>query len=206
VVLLAGPKGSPYEGGEFRLEVSVPTGYPLEPPKMKFITKLFHPNVGAGHTPGAICLDILRKEAWSPALTLERVLISIASLMADPNPASPMNGEAGNLYTKDRKAYDAKVREFTKKFARANSKAAGEGAWTSDFGKADDEEGEAAPDNVKGVSPTSTASTQSSQDPIPEEPEQKLLTAAEAVEAYRKVVIDLSDSEEEPATKKARTS
>merc|ERR1719464_2232035 len=86
IALLAGPRDSPYEGGVFRLAVAVPPQYPLEPPRIRFETRIFHPNVGRGHTPGAICLDILRKEAWSPALTLERTLLSIASLLADPNP------------------------------------------------------------------------------------------------------------------------
>merc|ERR1719486_1188763 len=117
IMLLAGPKGSPYEGGVFRLSISVPGQYPMKPPKIKFETQLFHPNVGRGHTPGAICLDILRKEAWSPALTLERTLLSIASLLADPNPASPMDGEAAQLYTKNRKAYDKRVQEWVNKFA-----------------------------------------------------------------------------------------
>merc|ERR1719329_5870 len=117
-VLLAGPKGSPYEGGVFELDVSVPPQYPLEPPKIKFASRIYHPNVGRGHTPGAICLDILRKEAWSPALTIERTLISIASLLADPNPNSPMDSEAAQLYTSNRKQYDERVREWVTKYAR----------------------------------------------------------------------------------------
>ncbi|CAK0795407.1 unnamed protein product, partial [Prorocentrum cordatum] len=131
VLLLAGPRESPCEGGVFRLEVAVPPQYPLEPPKMRFQTRLFHPNVGCGHTPGAICLDILRKEAWSPSLTLERVLLSIASLLADPNPLSPMNSEAARLYTDDRQAYDRRVRECVAQHARPAG--AGGGAWLGDL-------------------------------------------------------------------------
>merc|ERR1712232_354076 len=112
IALLAGPKGSPYEGGVFRIQVHVPRQYPLEPPRMKFETRLFHPNVGRGHTPGAICLDILRREAWSPALTLERTLLSIASLLADPNPNSPMDQEAGRLFSSKKPEYERRVREM----------------------------------------------------------------------------------------------
>mmetsp|Transcript_21159 Transcript_21159/g.56404 ORF Transcript_21159/g.56404 Transcript_21159/m.56404 type:complete len:244 (-) Transcript_21159:369-1100(-) len=151
VALLAGPMGSPYEGGVFRLDVEVPAGYPLEPPKIKFATRIFHPNVGRGHTPGAICLDILRKEAWSPALTIERTLLSIASLLADPNPASPMDTEAAKLYTSDRDAYDRRVKLWVKKYARSDASGSDvmpDGAWTADFGKADD-----VPPSVGGATP-----------------------------------------------------
>eukprot|EP00927_Polykrikos_kofoidii_P072587 TRINITY_DN68688_c0_g1_i1.p1 TRINITY_DN68688_c0_g1~~TRINITY_DN68688_c0_g1_i1.p1 ORF type:complete len:346 (+),score=54.53 TRINITY_DN68688_c0_g1_i1:105-1040(+) len=139
VALLAGPRDSPYEGGVFRLQVSVPPKYPMEPPKMKFATRIFHPNVGRGHTPGAICLDILRKEAWSPALTLERTLLSIASLLADPNPASPMDSEAGRLYQSNRPAYNKRVREWVDLYAKP---AASAGTYVGDLGKADNAEAE----------------------------------------------------------------
>lgn len=144
VALLAGPRGSPYEGGVFRLQVEVPPGYPMEPPKMKFNTRIFHPNVGRGHTPGAICLDILRKEAWSPALTLERMLLSIASLLADPNPASPMDGEAAKLYTTNRPAYDRRVQEWVRQHAMPSSGAVNSEtpAWEGCMGKAHEEEEE----------------------------------------------------------------
>eukprot|EP00747_Dinoflagellata_sp_TGD_P165837 gnl/TRDRNA2_/TRDRNA2_187749_c0_seq1.p1 gnl/TRDRNA2_/TRDRNA2_187749_c0~~gnl/TRDRNA2_/TRDRNA2_187749_c0_seq1.p1 ORF type:complete len:302 (+),score=68.87 gnl/TRDRNA2_/TRDRNA2_187749_c0_seq1:63-968(+) len=147
VVLMAGPRDSPYEGGVFRLRVAVPAGYPMEPPKIHFESRIFHPNVGRGHTPGAICLDILRKEAWSPALTLERTLLSIASLLADPNPASPMDGEAARLYTQNRSEYDRRVRDWVKKYASGKRTQAGEtvgGAWEADMGKADDDDDKAA--------------------------------------------------------------
>lgn len=144
--LLAGPPDSPFAGGVFRLPIVVPPAYPMEPPKIHFETKIFHPNVGSGYTPGAICLDILRKEAWSPALTIERVLISIASLLADPNPRSPMNGEAAKLFTSDRPAYDRRVRSCVASFATPGGASAGSG-WEGDFGKADegDPETSAAP-------------------------------------------------------------
>jgi len=139
VVLLAGPRDSPYRGGVFRLSVEVPPSYPMGPPKIKFVTRVFHPNVGRGHTPGAICLDILRKEAWSPALTLERTMISIASLLADPNPNSPMDSEAARLYVDNRPAYNRRVQEWVRQYARPTGAAADAGgAWEGDMGVADE--------------------------------------------------------------------
>lgn len=141
IALLAGPRDTPYEGGVFRLQVAVPPQYPLEPPSIRFETRIFHPNVGRGHTPGAICLDILRKEAWSPALTLERTLLSIASLLADPNPASPMDSEAARLYESNRAAYDRRVREWVRKHA---TPAGNDGTWKRDDGTGDGQAAAAA--------------------------------------------------------------
>jgi ubiquitin-conjugating enzyme E2 D len=67
---IIGPSDSPYDGGLFSLQISIPSDYPFEPPKVQFVTKIFHPNVKPD---GSICLDIL-KDQWSPALTITKVL------------------------------------------------------------------------------------------------------------------------------------
>ena len=72
---LMGPQDSPYEGGIFVMNIKFPGDYPFKPPKVTFETKIFHPNINSS---GGICLDIL-KEAWSPALTISKVLLSICS-------------------------------------------------------------------------------------------------------------------------------
>ena len=71
---LSGPDDSPYQGGVFVVDIKIPPNYPFEPPKMKFTTKLWHPNVSS--QTGAICLDIL-KDQWSPALTIKTALVSL---------------------------------------------------------------------------------------------------------------------------------
>mmetsp|Transcript_25684 Transcript_25684/g.67189 ORF Transcript_25684/g.67189 Transcript_25684/m.67189 type:complete len:229 (-) Transcript_25684:144-830(-) len=117
-----GPPESPYEGGRFALEVHLPVRYPLEPPVMWFCTPVFHPNV---NDIGEICLDIL-KAAWSPALSLQKVLLSVSALLADPNFADPLNPAACDLYDKDERRYFAKCKQMTQQYAmteRAASKA-----------------------------------------------------------------------------------
>ncbi|KAJ1679688.1 hypothetical protein EV182_001539, partial [Spiromyces aspiralis] len=113
IATIVGPTGTPYEGGEFELAVNFPTDYPFKPPKLKFMTKVFHPNVNQN---GDICLDIL-KDQWSPALNMEKVLLSISSLMSDPNPDDPLMPEIANLYRTDINRYNAEARAATLKYA-----------------------------------------------------------------------------------------
>uniref|UniRef100_A0A0M3HTW0 E2 ubiquitin-conjugating enzyme n=2 Tax=Ascaris TaxID=6251 RepID=A0A0M3HTW0_ASCLU len=110
---IMGPPGSPYEGGLFYLTVRFPTDYPFKPPKIAFTTPIYHPNINRD---GRICMDILRGQ-WSPALTIPKVLLSISSLLCDPNPDDPLVPEIGRLYKTDREHYDKVAREWTRRYA-----------------------------------------------------------------------------------------
>ena len=81
--------------------------YPNKPPAVKFITKMYHQNIYAD---GKICLDILQNQ-WSPIYDIAGILTSIQSLLSDPNPASPANAEASQLFDKDRREYNRRVKE-----------------------------------------------------------------------------------------------
>eukprot|EP00984_Skeletonema_dohrnii_P008492 scaffold3126_cov138-Skeletonema_dohrnii-CCMP3373.AAC.5 len=83
---ITGPEGSPFEKGVFLLTVHIAGRYPFEPPRCRFLTPLYHPNVDSH---GRICLDTLKSPpsgSWSPAVSLPSLLLSIRSLMAEPNP------------------------------------------------------------------------------------------------------------------------
>lgn len=103
-----GPSDSEYEGGVFKLAIEFSNNYPFNAPNIKFIDKIYHPNIS---TAGQICLDIL-KDKWSPALSFYNVLISIQSLLSDPNPDSPLNCEAANLYRTNKKEYFKICRKY----------------------------------------------------------------------------------------------
>tara|TARA_R110002050_G_scaffold236263_2_gene372140 strand:+ start:579 stop:1022 length:444 start_codon:yes stop_codon:yes gene_type:complete len=110
---IMGPEKSAYEGGVFFLNIVFPTDYPFKPPKVNFTTRIYHPNINSG---GSICLDIL-KEQWSPALTISKVLLSICSLLTDPNPDDPLVPEIAHIYKTDKTKYESVAREWTRKFA-----------------------------------------------------------------------------------------
>ncbi|PNY13774.1 ubiquitin-conjugating enzyme E2 10-like protein [Trifolium pratense] len=110
---IMGPPDSPYTGGVFLVTIHFPPDYPFKPPKVAFRTKVFHPNINSN---GSICLDIL-KEQWSPALTISKVLLSICSLLTDPNPDDPLVPEIAHMYKTDRNKYESTARSWTQKYA-----------------------------------------------------------------------------------------
>jgi len=117
---LAGPDGSPYEGGTFVVDILIPKNYPFEPPKMRFDTKVWHPNVSSAN--GAICLDILKNE-WSPALTLRTALLSLQALLSTPNPDDPQDAQVAGQFKKDKKVFEGQAKAWTLQYA---TKAGGE--------------------------------------------------------------------------------
>ncbi|GKV20942.1 hypothetical protein SLEP1_g30985 [Rubroshorea leprosula] len=110
---ILGPDDSPYAGGIFLVTIHFPPDYPFKPPKVAFRTKVFHPNINSN---GSICLDVL-KEQWSPALTISKVLLSICSLLTDPNPDDPLVPEIADLCKTDKVKYESTARSWTHKYA-----------------------------------------------------------------------------------------
>ena len=110
---ILGPKESVYEGGVFQLKIDFPERYPFKPPKVKFVTRIYHPNINMG---GGICLDIL-KDQWSPALTISKVLLSICSLLDDPNPDDPLMPDIAEQYKSERLEFDLTARKWTATYA-----------------------------------------------------------------------------------------
>lgn len=110
---ITGPIGSPYEGGIFYLYLKIPQSYPLNPPLVRFVTKIYHPNISRH---GDIGLDSIH-ENWSLALTISKVLISIQSLLTDPYTHVCMERDIGELYRTNRELFEKYARVCTWKYA-----------------------------------------------------------------------------------------
>ncbi|KAI6000822.1 ubiquitin-conjugating enzyme [Pisolithus albus] len=129
-VTIEGPDGSPFQNGVFRLELFLPEEYPMAPPKVRFLTKIYHPNIDKL---GRICLDILKGEGhidrswfttlkdgldkWSPALQIRTVLLSIQALLSAPNPDDPLATDVAKHYKENEKDAQRVSREWTEKYA-----------------------------------------------------------------------------------------
>jgi len=110
---IPGPEGSVYEGGLFKLSIGLPMDYPFSSPQVKFDTRIYHMNISSS---GAICIDVLKSQ-WSPALSLFKVMLSISSLLTDPNPQDPLVPGIASEYLNHRAKHDATAREWTQLYA-----------------------------------------------------------------------------------------
>merc|ERR1719419_1162257 len=110
---IEGPSDSPFAGGIFHLYIDFPSNYPIKPPKVTFKTKIYHCNIAPN---GSIFLDIL-KGHWSPVLTIQKVLLSISSLLTDPNADDPLVGEVARVYKTNRGLFNKTAKEWTAKHA-----------------------------------------------------------------------------------------
>ncbi|KAJ3032240.1 hypothetical protein HK097_005359, partial [Rhizophlyctis rosea] len=114
---IAGPIGTPFTGGVFRVQLKLGNDFPQAPPKGYFLTKIFHPNISQT---GDICVNTLKKD-WSPTLTIQTLLLTIKSLLYTPNPDSALNEEAASLFRSDFPAYERRAQVFTSVHARNNA-------------------------------------------------------------------------------------
>uniref|UniRef100_A0A061RJZ0 E2 ubiquitin-conjugating enzyme n=1 Tax=Tetraselmis sp. GSL018 TaxID=582737 RepID=A0A061RJZ0_9CHLO len=112
---LQGPKDTPYEGGVFYVDIKLNDMYPFKPPEMRFITKVWHPNVSS--VTGVICLDIL-KDDWSPAFTLKVAMLSLQALLSSPEPSDPQDAVVAKMYMSARAQFDQTAKQWTDQYAK----------------------------------------------------------------------------------------
>eukprot|EP00931_Biecheleriopsis_adriatica_P064524 TRINITY_DN39289_c0_g1_i1.p1 TRINITY_DN39289_c0_g1~~TRINITY_DN39289_c0_g1_i1.p1 ORF type:complete len:175 (+),score=22.61 TRINITY_DN39289_c0_g1_i1:75-527(+) len=112
---ITGPEGTPYEGGTFFLSVALPKDYPFKPPVVKFITKIYHCNVGSA---GNICMPVL-KDQWATATTIAQILLQVRALISEPVPEdSPLSPDIAAEYLANRTQHDATARDWVEKYAK----------------------------------------------------------------------------------------
>ncbi|KAM4738375.1 ubiquitin-conjugating enzyme E2 T isoform 1-T1 [Anableps anableps] len=119
---IVGGVGTPYEGGIFSLEVKIPERYPFEPPNIRFLTPIYHPNIDNS---GRICHDALKlppKGAWKPSLNISTVLTSIQLLMAEPNPDDPLMADISSEFKYNKHLFTEKAKKWTQEHAVQKNK------------------------------------------------------------------------------------
>ena len=115
--IIYGPENSPYEGGKFSLNMEFHKDFPFKPPKIKFNTKIFHPNVCYNHC-NKICLDILFDD-WTPYISISQLLLTIQNSLINPQIGKySLSNEATKLYVESRYLFNEKAKEWTEKYAR----------------------------------------------------------------------------------------
>lgn len=112
---ISGPPGTCFEGGLFHFELFLPAGYPMDPPKVRLLTKIFHPNFDKI---GRICLDIIKPQRWTPALQIVQVCLSIQQLMGSPEPSDPLANDVAEVWKTNEALALKTAREWTAKFAK----------------------------------------------------------------------------------------
>ncbi|KNE56249.1 hypothetical protein AMAG_02083 [Allomyces macrogynus ATCC 38327] len=123
--VITGPQNTPYAGGSFHVECCLARQYPLCPPHIRFVTKVFHPNIDQN---GRICVDILKEGSdagrWSAAKNLRMALATVRMLLAEPNPDDPLDAEIAGIYRSHRTRFVATARQWTEKYAMGNENGA----------------------------------------------------------------------------------
>lgn len=115
---ITGPTDTPYAEGIFSLEIMIPEKYPFAPPSIKFITKIYHPNIDDN---GRICLDLIKMPPsgnWKPTIGLEGLLIAIRSLLEFPNPDDPLMADIAEEYKNYKEEFIRKAKSVTNQYAK----------------------------------------------------------------------------------------
>ncbi|KAH6943322.1 hypothetical protein HPB50_019462 [Hyalomma asiaticum] len=113
IALIIGPENTPYEGGLFKMKIEIGENYPFVPPRVTMVTPVYHPNFVADFP---LCLDVLQRD-WSPAMTVTDVLLSVVSLMGQPDLTKPSVTTIARLYSEDIELYNATARLWTRTYA-----------------------------------------------------------------------------------------
>jgi len=114
-VAFIGPKSTPYEKGTFTFDFKFPNEYPFHPPEIKCVHQVYHPNFDKE---GKVCLGIIRKDDWSPMITVNEVVLALQELLRTPNVDHPLAEAVAEEYINDRSSFDKNAKDYTAKYAK----------------------------------------------------------------------------------------
>lgn len=106
------PTNPPYNKGAFRIQIIFPKQYPFKPPVIRFLTKIYHPNIDEQ---GAVCLNIINTDVWKPATRVSNVVEALIKLIDEPEPDHPLRTDLAELFIKDRKRFLRNAEDFIRK-------------------------------------------------------------------------------------------
>lgn len=114
-VKIQGPAGTPYEGGTFIVNVDFSDNYPFKCPNMKFVTKIYHPNIKT--ETGEICAEAI-KNSWVPTLNANFIIKMLVELISNPNGEAPQEPEIAREFLMNRTTFNKNAQEYTEKYAK----------------------------------------------------------------------------------------
>jgi len=109
-----GPDRTPYEKGVFNIDIDIPNEYPFKPPKILFLTKIYHPNVKSD---GNVCMNIIQ-EGWSPQHKISDILNTLKTTLTTPDPDHPLENDIAQLFKTDPNKFNKTAKEWTNKYAK----------------------------------------------------------------------------------------
>ena len=112
--MIVGPEDTPYNGGVFNIDLQFPTEYPFKAPKIKFLTRVYHPNVKT--STGEICADVIN-EGWGPTLNVLYCLNAIKQILVEPNADSPLEADIAKQMHEDKASYLEMAKKWTDDYA-----------------------------------------------------------------------------------------
>lgn len=181
--IVQGSEDTPYANGSFRIDIVIPDRYPMDPPQLKFLTKVYHPNID--NVTGLICLDVLKmppQGRWRPVNNLSLILTAVKQLLSDPNPHDPLDSAIAQEYIANKSLFTENAKKWTQLYAMDNS--------TTRPPKRKSMEEPNCDEKSKRLCPSSESESSKNEQPQSEDPTVSTSESSSKIPSKRKRAID----------------